>query len=124
MDDELFEYTKKKVDDMLSASSASQTTKQACMAWKDAVARGENLDAVTDRLLDAVSERQTTIDSLIEFVGSDAGKRIFGEKRAAEMLAHEQERKKAGARFCDCAACKPCHELLHKFGREDADVYL
>ena len=55
---------------------------------------------------------------------SEQGKGIFGEKGAADMLAHAQERKAAGAMFCDCAACRPCHELLHKFGREEADVYL
>lgn len=61
---------------------------------------------------------------LIGFVGSDTGKQVFGEDGAAKMLAHSEERKKAGAKFCDCAACRPCHELLHKFGREEADVYL
>ena len=61
---------------------------------------------------------------LIGFVGSDTGKQVFGEDGAAKMLAHSEARKKAGAKFCDCAACRPCHELLHKFGREEADVYL
>ena len=75
-------------------------------------------------LLDAISAHQTTIDDLIGFAGSDTGKQVFGEEGAAKMLAHSEERKKAGAKFCDCAACKPCHELLHKFGREEADVYL
>lgn len=62
--------------------------------------------------------------TLSAFVGSDTGKQVFGEEGAAKMLAHSEERKKAGAKFCDCAACRPCHELLHKFGREEADVYL
>ena len=103
MDKELLDYTASKVEEMLAAPSASADTKNAAQAWKDAIAK---------------------VDDLIGFAGSDTGKQVFGEEGAAKMLAHSEERKKAGAKFCDCAACKPCHELLHKFGREEADVYL
>jgi hypothetical protein len=124
MNKELMDYTATKVNEMLDAPSASADTKKAAQAWKDAIAAGADSDAATSTLLDAISKHQTTIDDLIGFVGSDAAKKLFGEEKAAKMLAHAQARKKAGARFCDCAACKPCHELLHKFGREEADVYL
>ena len=124
MDKQLLDYAASKVDEMLAAPSASEETKRAAQAWKDAVAKGNDADAATSTLLDAISAHQTTIDDLIGFVGSDTGKQVFGEEGAAKMLAHSEERKKAGARFCDCAACRPCHELLHKFGREEADVYL
>ncbi|MCR9035899.1 3-hydroxyisobutyrate dehydrogenase [Tractidigestivibacter montrealensis] len=124
MDKELLDYTASKVEEMLAAPSASAETKSAAQAWKDAIARGDNADAATNRLLDAISAHQTTIDNLIGFAGSDTGKKVFGEEGAAKMLAHAEKRKAAGAKFCDCAACRPCHELLHKFGREEADVYL
>ncbi|NLH91773.1 MAG: 3-hydroxyisobutyrate dehydrogenase [Atopobium sp.] len=124
MNKELLDYTATKVNEMLDAPSASADTKKAAQAWKAAIAADADSDAATNTLLDAISKHQTTIDDLIGFVGSDAAKKIFGEEKAAKMLAHAQARKKAGARFCDCAACKPCHELLHKFGREEADVYL
>lgn len=124
MEKQLLDYTASKVDEMLAAPSASATTKEAAQAWKDAVAAGSDADAATNTLLDAISAKQTTIDNLIAFVGSDRGKQIFGEKTAAAMLDHAQQRKQKGARFCDCAACRPCHELLAKFGREEPDVYL
>lgn len=124
MDKELLDYTASKVEEMLAAPSASAETKSAAQAWKDAIARGDNADAATNRLLGAISAHQTTIDNLIGFAGSDTGKKVFGEEGAAKMLAHAEKRKAAGAKFCDCAACRPCHELLHKFGREEADVYL
>ena len=124
MDKELLDYTASKVDEMLAAPSASAATKKSAQDWKDAIAAGKDADAATSKLLDEISEKQTTIDGLIAFVGSDAGRKVFGEEQAAAMLAHEEKRKAAGAKFCDCAACKPCHELLHKFGREEADVYL
>lgn len=125
MEKELFDYASAKVDEMLAAPSASADTKKAAQAWKDAVAaEGADVEAATDALLDAISAHQTTIDDLIGFVGSDTGKQVFGEEGAKQMLEHSEMRKAAGAKFCDCAACRPCHELLHKFGREEADVYL
>jgi hypothetical protein len=125
MDKELFEFTAGKVDKMFAAPSASEATKKAAQAWKDAVAVADaDADAATQTLLDAISEHQTTIDDVIAFAKSDKAKQIYGEQGAARMLAHEEKRKKAGAKFCDCPACKPCHELLCRFGREDEDVYL
>lgn len=124
MDKELFEFTKAKVDEMLASTAASQATRTAALAWKDVVAKGVDLESATNTLLDAVSARQTTIDDAIAFARSDKAKRLFGEDGAAKMLDHQLKRKAAGARFCDCAACKPCHELLTKFGRETPDVYL
>lgn len=124
MEKVLLDYTASKVDEMLAAPSASAATKEAAQAWKDAIAAGSDADAATNTLLDAISAKQTTIDDLIGLAGSDTGKQIFGTEGAAAMLAHSQERKEKGARFCDCAACRPCHELLAKFCREEADVYL
>ena len=41
----------------------------------------------------------------------------MGEEAAAGMLAHAEEIKAAGAKYCDCAACTAAHELLAKHGR-------
>lgn len=124
MDKELLDFASAKVDEMLAAPSASAATKKAAQTWKDAIASGKDAETATDTLLDAISEHQTTIDDLIAFASSDTGKQVFGEEGAAKMVVHSEKRKEAGARFCDCAACRPCHELLHRFGREEADVYL
>ena len=52
------------------------------------------------------------IDGLIGFAGSDAGKALFGEERAAAILAHAKDIKEKGARFCDCPACSACAEII------------
>ncbi|MCI6792467.1 MAG: hypothetical protein MSA14_04510, partial [Dialister sp.] len=52
------------------------------------------------------------IDGLIGFAGSDAGKALFGEERAAAILAHAKDIKEKGARFCDCQACNACAEII------------
>ena len=115
MEQGLLDYTAQKVDEMLAAPSASADTKSAA---------GKDADAATNTLLDAISAHQTTIDSLIGFMSSDKAKELFGADVAARNVAHAEERRAKGAKWCDCAACRPCHELLHRFGREEADVYL
>lgn len=124
MDKELIDFVNGKTTEMLAAPMASQTTKDAAQAWKDSIAAGADAEAATNTLMDAISAHQTTIDNVIAFAQSDRAKQIYGKEKAAGMLAHEQERKKAGAKFCDCLACKPCHEVLTKFGREEPDIYL
>lgn len=41
-----------------------------------------------------------------------AGKALFGEERAAAILAHAKDIKEKGARFCDCPACSACAEII------------
>ena len=51
-------------------------------------------------------------EGLIGFAGSDAGKALFGDERAAAILAHAKDIKEKGARFCDCPACSACAEII------------
>lgn len=123
MEKELLDFATAKVDEMLASPSASAATKMAAHNWKEALAAGKDADDATAALLDAISAKQTSITDLIAFISSEKGAQVFGD--AAEgALAHAKERQAKGAQFCDCAACKPCHELLAKFGREKPDVYL
>lgn len=124
MDKQLLDFVDAKVDEMLAANSASSDTRSAAEAWKNAIANGQDADVATSTLMDVISVRQTTVDSVIALAKSGMGKKLFGEEGAAHMAAHEQARKDAGAKWCDCAACRPCHELLARFGREEPDVYL
>ncbi len=116
MDKELFDYTAQKVEELLAAPSSSQTTRDAAQGWKDAIAAGADEDAATKELLDAIDAHHTTIDELIAFA-SGAAKDVMGEEYAANMLAHAQQIKAEGAKYCDCAACTATHELLAKHGR-------
>ena len=42
---------------------------------------------------------------------------MFGEEKAAEILATQLKRKEEGAKWCDCDACVAASEILAKFGR-------
>lgn len=117
MEKELFDYVAERVD-ILSVSGASkQETKDAALAWKEAVAADASAaDAETEKLLDFLSGRMLGIDDLIAFV-EGPGVAIFGEEGAANMLAAQKERKAQGAKYCNCEAHTAAGELLAKFGR-------
>ena len=116
MEKDLFDYTAQKVEELLAAPSSSKVTIEAAQAWKDAIAAGADADEATATLLDAIDQHHTTIDELIAFA-SGAAKDLMGEEVAAGMLAHAQEIKAQGAKYCDCAACTAAHALLAKHGR-------
>ena len=119
MEKELFEYVAERVD-ILSASNAStQVTKDAALAWKDAIAANPSeaaFEEATTKLLDILEGRPTTIDGVIAFAQGPAAQ-MFGEEAAANMLAAQLKRKEEGAKYCNCEACTAASELLAKFGR-------
>lgn len=116
MDTQLLEYTAQKVDELLAAPSSSKNTLEAAKTWKDAIAQGADADAATTELLNALDKHHTTIDELIAFAKGPA-KELVNEDYATQLLQHAEEIKAQGAKYCDCAACKPTHELLAKHGR-------
>ncbi len=119
MDKELFDYVAQRVDTLSTAASSTQVTKDAALAWKEAVAADGGdaaADEATTALLDTLEGRPTTIDGVIAFLQGPA-KEMLGEEAAAQGLAAQIKRKEAGAKFCDCDACAAASELLAKFGR-------
>ena len=119
MEKELFDYVAERVDTLAAAGSSTQVTKDAALAWKEAVAADGSDAAVeeaTNKLLDVLEGRPTTIDGVIAFAEGPA-KELFGEEAAAQMLAEQLERKEQGAKYCNCEACAAASELLAKFGR-------
>ena len=42
------------------------------------------------------------------------GAQVFGADGAKKILAHAEEIKAAGAKYCDCPACAACEALLNK----------
>ena len=108
MEKELFDYV-----------ASTQVTKDAAAAWEAAVAADASDEAVaaaTDKLLDVLEGRPTTIDGVIAFAEGPA-KQLMGEEVAAAMLAEQLKRKEAGAKYCNCPSCTAASELLAKFGR-------
>lgn len=42
------------------------------------------------------------------------GAQVFGADDAKKILAHAEEIKASGAKYCDCPACAACEALLNK----------
>ena len=81
MEKELMDYIAERVDILSTADTSTQVTKDAALAWKEAVA-ADNSDAAVEKatttLLDILEGRPTTIDGVIAFLEGPA-KEIFGE---------------------------------------------
>ena len=117
MEKELFDFVAERVDVLAESGTSKQDTKEAALAWKEAVAADAGAaEAETEKLLDFLDGRMLGIDDLIAFVET-AGAGIFGEEAAAAMLAAQKERKEQGAKYCNCEAHTAAGELLAKFGR-------
>ena len=119
MDKELFDYVAERADILAVAGSATQVTKDAALAWKEAVAADSSDEAVeeaTTKLLDILEGRPTTIDGVIAFAQGPAVE-LMGEEAASQLLAAQLKRKEEGAKYCNCEACAAASELLAKFGR-------
>lgn len=121
MEQVTFDYIAPRVDILSTSQASTQVTKDAALAWKEAVT-ADNSDAAveqaTEQLLDILEGRPTTIDGVIAFAQGPA-KEMFGEEAAAQFLAKQQQRKADGAKWCDCDACTAASEILAQFGRAE-----
>lgn len=95
---------KELTQDLLQAPSACKEVKEAAQNY---------LDAATAYVKELEADIMP-IDGLISFAGSDMGAQVFGADDAKKILAHAEEIKASGAKYCDCPACAACEALLNK----------
>lgn len=113
MTNELKAYLTEQVNALKNAPSCCAEAKAVCEEWL-AAAGTENEAAATKKLLAEVEADIMPVDNLIAFAGSEAGAKVFGEEIAKNVLAHAEEIKKNGAKFCDCPACTACAAIIAK----------
>ena len=99
--------------DLLQAPSACKEVKEAAQNYLDAAGTEKEADAATAYVKELEADIMP-IDGLISFAGSDMGAQVFGADGAKKILAHAEEIKAAGAKYCDCPACAACEALLNK----------
>lgn len=109
------DFVIKKVQELIQAPSCCAEAKEAGQNWLDAVGTDREAEAFKN-LATELEEDIMPIDGLIAFAGSEAGAQVFGGEKAKEVLAHAQEIKASGAKYCDCAACAACEAILEKKG--------
>lgn len=113
MTNELRTYLTEQVNALKNAPSCCSEAKAVCREWLDAV--GTDKEAETTKKLFAEVEADIMpVDTLIAFAGSEAGEKVFGAEMAKNVLAHAEEIKKNGAKFCDCPACTACAAIIAK----------
>ena len=107
------DYVTQKVQELIQSPTCCAEAKEAAQSWLDAVGTDKEAEAAKN-LIAELEEDIMPIDVLIGFAGSEAGAQVFGAEKAKEVLAHAQEIKASGAKYCDCPACAACEAILEK----------
>ena len=96
---------------MMEAASCCAEAKAAGQKWLDALNTPEEATAAR-ALVQELEEDIVPIDGLIAFAGSADGAKVFGAELAQKIEAHAKEIKAAGAKYCDCDACRAALEVI------------
>ena len=113
MNKDVLAYVQEKTKELMAASSCCQEAKDAAQAWLNAVGTEKEAEE-TGKYIAELEEDIITVDGLIAFAGSEAGKNKFGAEMAAGLAKHGQELKAAGAKYCDCPARAAAEAILSK----------
>ena len=113
MTKEMLAYVTEKTHDLMAAPSCCPEAKAAAQSWLDAVGTDKE-QAETKKYLAELEEDIASIDSLIAFASSKEAIVYLGEETAKGLLAHAQQIKANGAKFCDCPACTAALAILNK----------
>lgn len=107
------ETIKELTENLQNAPSACKEIKDAAQNYLDAVGT-ENEAVAAKAFVEELEADIMPIDGLIGFAESEMGAQIFGAEKAKAILMHAKERKAAGEKYCDCAACAACEALLNR----------
>jgi len=94
--------------EMIAAPSCCAPLKAKAQAWID----NPDDKAVAEEFITELEGDITPIDGLVAFANSPVPAKLFGEEGAKKFLAHANELKAGGAKYCDCAACTPGLKIL------------
>ena len=110
---EVLDYVVKETNALINAGSCCKEAKEAAEKWLKAIGTPDEA-AETERYIKELEEDIEGIDDLVAFASSPLATQIFGEEKAKAFLAHAEELKKSGAKYCDCPACTACANILSK----------
>ena len=99
-----------KVKELIAAPSCNPELKEIAGEWLDSIGMPDETEKF-NALLGNAEACKTPIDGCIEFLKSDMGKKIYGDK-AETVLKDAENRKAAGEDTCICPACQACKEIL------------
>ena len=102
---------KEKVQELIKAPSCYVGLKNAAEDWLKAEGTADE-KAASGKLIAELEADVQSIDDVIGLFGSEAGRKIVGAETAAQMLAHFQDVKAKGGKWCDCPACAAGRVIL------------
>jgi len=105
------ERLKAKTEALIAVPHTYQPLKDAAQKWLDTMEDGKANAEATKEYVKLLEESIMPVDACIAFISSPEADKVFGDKKGA-MLAHAQELKASGAKFCDCDACKLVADIL------------
>lgn len=112
MTKEVFEDIKTKAEELLAVPHCAPELKDAVNAWLNAVGTDSEKEAAK-ALIQELEEDVMPIDATISFFQSEFAVEKFGAETAKMLLGGAVEAKNAGAKYCNCAACKAGEALLN-----------
>lgn len=96
---------------LVEAPTVCKEAKEAAQKFLESVG-SDTMQEHLHAFIKEIKEDIVTIEDLIAFSTSDAGKHHFGEETANQIAQHALEIKDQGAKYCDCPACKAVADIL------------
>ncbi len=113
MTKDLQEYVTEQTKALMAAPSCCQEAKDAAQAWLDALGTPSESEETKKYIAELEADIQS-VDGMIAFASSEKAAELVGAERAKGFLAHAQEIKSKGGKYCDCPACTACANILEK----------
>jgi len=101
------------VQEIIDAPSCYPALREAAQDYLDFLGTDKEKEAAK-KLIEYTQECVEKIDDVLEFFQSDAGKKVFGEEKAAVLAKQAKDVKAKGGKYCFCPACTAGVELLER----------
>ena len=102
-----------KTKDLVAAQSCFGELKDLANAWLSSVDKPDEKEKF-DKYIEYLKGSVSSIDACIEFLKSDFGKQVYGDK-INEVLNAAETAKKGGENTCICPACQAGKAILESF---------
>jgi len=87
------------VQEIIDAPSCYPALREAAQDYLKCLGSDKEKEA-TKKLIEYAQECVEKIDDVLEFFQSDAGKKVFGEEKAAALAKQAQEVRSKGGKYC------------------------
>lgn len=112
MTTEILEDLKLKAQELIAVPHCAQELKDAANAWLKSIGTDDEKE-LGKAFIKELEEDVMPIDATIAFFKSKDAIERFGSDTATNLLNGLIEAKNAGAKYCNCAACKAGEAILN-----------